>query len=256
MATKKDQTEISVMEVSQQKVDYCVLGTTPIILNRMSEKAKNELLFPTGRKSAAQKAQSLKHNPFQEFKDSPYRIPDENAQTLLAHLATAFKKAIAGTALDIPGATKAQISRLMWVEGEKLPIYGVPKLFMSVTRSADMNKTPDVRTRAIIPEWACRVTVTFATPMLKEQVVSNLLAAAGQIQGVGDWRPEKGSGTFGQFALVEESNEDFQRIISEGGRQAQIDAMERCEPYDIDTEELLSWFVAEADKRGFKEVVA
>jgi len=256
MATKKDQTEISVMEVSQQKVDYCVLGTTPIILNRMSEKVKNELLFPKGRKSSAERARSLKHNPFQEFKDSPYRLSDESAPTLLAHLATAFKKAIAGTALDIPGATKAQLSRLMWVEGEKVPLYGIPKLFMSVTRSADMNKTPDVRTRAIIPEWACYLTVSFATPMLKETVVSNLLAAAGQIQGVGDWRPEKGSGTFGQFALVEESNKDFQRILKEGNRQAQIDAMEACEPYDIDTEELLSWFVAEADSRGFKEVVA
>ena len=256
MATKKDQTEISVMEVSQQKVDYCILGSTPIILNRMSEKAKNELLFPKGRKSSAEKARSLKHNPFQEFKDSPYRLSDENAPTLLAHLATAFKKAIAGTALDIPGATKAQISRLMWVEGEKIALYGIPKLFMSVTRSADMNKTPDIRTRAIVPEWACRLTVSFATPMLKETVVSNLLAAAGQIQGVGDWRPEKGSGTFGQFALVEEENKDFQRILKEGGRAAQIAAMEAGEPYDIDTEELLSWFVAEADTRGFKEVVA
>lgn len=256
MATKKDQTEISVMEVSQQKVDYCVLGTTPIILNRMSEKAKNELLFPKGRKTSAEKARSLKHNPFQEFKDSPYRLPNDDAPTLIAHLATAFKKAIAGTALDIPGATKAQISRLMWVEGEKIPVYGIPKLFMSVTRSADMNKTPDVRTRAIVPEWACRLTVTFATPMLKEQVVSNLLAAAGQIQGVGDWRPEKGSGTFGQFSLVDESNADFQRIITEGGRQQQIAAMEACEPYDIDTEDLLSWFIKEADSRGFKEIVA
>lgn len=254
MATKKDQTEISVMEVTQQRVDYCVIGKTPIILNRMSEKAKNELLFPKGRKSPAEKARSLKHDPFAEFRNSPYRLPNDDDPTLLAHLATAFKKAIAGAALDIPGATKAQISRLMWVEGEKLPIYGIPKLFMSVTRSADMNKTPDIRTRAIIPEWAARVTISFSTPMLKETVVSNLFAAAGMIQGVGDWRNEKGSGTFGQFELVSEDDERFQRIVNEGGRQAQIKAMESAEPYDIDSEDLLSWFVAEADRRGFKDL--
>lgn len=254
MATKKDQVEISILEVTQETVEYCVLGKTPFICNRMSEKVKNELLFPKGRKSSAEKARTLKHNPFQEFKDSPYRLHDDGQPTLLAHLATAFKKAIAGTAVDIPGATRAQLSRLMWVEGEKIPLYGVPKMMMSITRSADMNKTPDVRTRAIIPEWACKVTVRFTTPMLKETVVSNLFAAGGLIQGVGDWRNEKGSGTFGQFELVREDDERFQRIMKEGARDAQIEAMENPEPYDVDSAELLSWFVDEADRRGFKEI--
>jgi hypothetical protein len=27
---------------------------------------------------------------------------------------------------------------------------------MTPVRSADMNRTPDVRTRAILPEWACK----------------------------------------------------------------------------------------------------
>lgn len=254
MATKKDQVEISILEVTQETIEYCVLGKTPFICNRMSEKVKNTLLFPKGRKTTAEKARTMKHNPFQEFRDSPYRLADEKAPTLLAHLATAFKRAIAGTALDIPGATKAQLSRLMWVEGEKTPLYGIPKLHMSVTRSADMNKTPDVRTRAIIPEWACKVTVRYTTPMLKEAVVSNLFAAAGLIQGVGDWRNEKGSGTFGQFELVAEDDPRFQRVLKEGDRAAQTAAMEKPECYDADTEELLSWFVAEADRRGFKEI--
>ena len=125
---------------------------------------------------------------------------------------------------------------------------------MSVTRSADFNKTPDVRTRAIIPAWACRVTVRFTTPMLKETVVSNLFAAAGLIQGVGDWRNEKGSGTYGQFTLVKPDDPEFRRIVKEGGRNAQIKAMDNPECYDMDSEELLSWFVAEADRRGFNEI--
>jgi hypothetical protein len=187
-----------------------------------------------------------------EFRDSPYRLHDENEPTLLAHLATAFKRAIANTAVDIPGAKKAQMGRLMWVEGEKIPLYGIPKMHMSVTRSADMNKTPDVRTRCIIPEWAARITVTFTVPLLKEPVVSNLLAAAGQIQGVGDWRPEKGSGTFGQFRLVSPDDPDFKRIVKEGGRKAQEKAIKDAEAYDPDTEELFAWFVSEAKQRGYK----
>lgn len=251
MATAK-QTEIQTISIKMERVHYCVLGTTPIILNRLAEKARHQLLMPSGRKTSAEKATMLKHNPYEEFESSPYKLTE--GDTLLAHLATAFKRAIAGTALDLPGAKKTQLSRLMWVEGEKVSLYGIPKLHMAITRSADINRTPDVRTRCILPEWAARVTVAFPVPILKETTVSNLFAAAGMIQGVGDWRPEKGSGTFGQFELVDEDNPDFQRIIKEGGRKAQIKAMGKAEPYDLETEELLAWFVEEADRRGHKGI--
>jgi len=255
MATKNQTTEISTIEIKMERVTYCVLGTTPILLNRLAEKARHQLLLPSGRKTAAEKATNLKHNPYEEFQSSPYRLLEDGSPTLLAHLATAFKKAIASTALDIPGAKKAQLSRLMWVEGEKVPIYGLPELHMTITRSADMARTPDVRTRCVVPEWAAYVTVAFPIPILKETVVSNLFAAAGMIQGVGDWRPEKGSGTFGQFELVSEDDPRFQSILATGGRTAQIAAMEEARPYDHETEELFSWFVSEAKSRGFKELV-
>lgn len=255
MATKKtDQTEISTIEIKMERVTYCVIGTMPIILNRLAEKARHQLLLPAGRKTSAEKASSLKHNPFEEFRNSPHTLREDGAPTYLAHLSTAFKKAIASTALDIPGAKKAQLSRLMWVEGEKVPIYGIPKLHMAITRSADMAKTPDVRTRCIVPEWATQVTVAFPVPILKETTVSNLFAAAGMIQGVGDWRPEKGSGTFGQFELCSPDDPRYLSIIESGGREAQLAAMDAAEPYDHDTEDLLSWFVVEADRRGFKGV--
>src|SRR5690606_32985291 len=104
---------------------------------------------PKGRKTAAEKASSLKHDPLQEFADSPYIDEDESAPTYLQHLSSAFKNALKGAALDLPGANKSQIGRLTWVNGERVGIYGVPQIFCSVTRSADMNRTPDVRTRAI-----------------------------------------------------------------------------------------------------------
>lgn len=254
MATKKTTTdEISILKITQEKVTYAILGKTPFICNSMSNKVREELLLPKGRKSAAERAGSLKHNPIEEFNTSPYKLP-EGSPTLIAHLATAFKKAIASTALDIPGSTKAQLSRLLWVDGEKIPLYGIPKLLMSVVRSADINKTPDVRTRAIIPEWACFVTVTYVTPIMKEQIVSNLFAAAGMIQGAGDWRPQKGSGTYGQFEIVNADDKKFKEIVSKGGRKAQIEGMKKAEPYDLETEELLSWFFDESKRRGFKEV--
>lgn len=253
MAGKKE-TEIDVLKVDHGRLDFCVLGTTPLILNRMSEKALHQLLMPSGRKTTAEKASTMKHNPMEEFQASPYTDEDESAPTFIQHLSSAFKGAIKSAALDIPGSSKAQIGRLTWVNGERVAIYGIPKLFMSVTRSADINKTPDVRTRAIVPEWACYVSVSFVKPLLREQGVANLLASAGIMQGVGDWRPGKGSGTYGQFELVDANDKRFNQIVKHGGRGPQMAAMDEPECYDAESRELLSWFDVEARRRGFKAV--
>lgn len=250
----KAETSIDILTVDHGQLDFCILGTTPIILNRMSEKALRELLMPKGKKTAADKASSLKHDPMAEFKASPYTDPDESAATLLQHLSSAFKGALKSAALDLPGANKSQIGRLTWVNGERVSIYGVPQMLMSVTRSADMSRTPDVRTRAIVPKWACRVSVSFVQPLLREQAVANLLASAGITQGVGDWRPGKGSGTYGQFTLVSQDDPAFLHVIEHGGRKAQESAMESPAFYDRETEELYEWFQVESKRRGFKAV--
>jgi hypothetical protein len=252
MAGKKDSGEISILEVAKGSLDVCILGSTPVILSRMSEKAKHELLFPKGRKSAAEKASSLKHNPYEEFRAAPYTV--DEGPTLLAGLSTWFKQSMRGAAVDIPGSSKAQIGRTVWVNGEKVALYGIPKLFMSITRSADINKTPDVRTRAIVPQWACFLNISFIVPLIKEQVVVNLLAAAGLMQGVGDWRPQKGSATYGQFEIVSMDDKRFQSIVKNGGRAVQTKAMEDAECYDSETAELLGWFDVETKRRGFKVV--
>lgn len=255
MATKKNtsqETSVDILEVERGTLDVCVLGTSPIILNRMSEKAKRELLMPKGRKTAVEKATSLKHNPMEEYQASAYTVP--SGDTLLAVLATSFKGAMATAALDLPGAKKAQIGRLTYVNGDRVGLYGIPQLFMSVTRSADMNKTPDVRTRAIVPEWACRLSITFIKPLMRPQAVMNLLAAAGMSIGVGDWRPEKGKGNYGQFAIVDASDAKFKEILKRGTRAAQIKALDAPECYDDETTSLLSWFDDERQKRSLRGV--
>ena len=254
-AKKKEQVQIDVHEIVTGELDICILGTMPFICNRVSEKAKRELLFPGKKKTAATKAVTLKHDPIQEFRASPYTSENPKDPTLLQILAVSFKRAMMGAALDTPGTKKAQIGRLVWVRTERVALYGVPQLFMSITRSADMNRTPDVRTRAILPEWCCRISIQYAMPMLTTKAVGNLLASAGLLQGVGDWRNEKGSGTYGQFICVPETNKDFRRIMKAGGRKVQVKALKNPEAYDRETAELLEWFHKEIDNRGLRAVI-
>jgi hypothetical protein len=241
---------INISEIETETIDVLIRGTRPMILNRLSEKAKHDLLLGTQRKTAADKAANLKHVPVNEFQASPYRIYDDNAPTLIGQPASCFKGAMLTAALRVPGAKKTEIGQCLWVQGDLVPIYGIPQLFMAITRSADINRTPDVRTRAILPMWAAKISVTFTKPMLNETSVINLLSAAGQVSGIGDWRPEKGKGTYGQFVLVNQDDEMFDGIVQYGGREEQIAAMALAKPYNQDTEELLSWFDEEVTRRG------
>lgn len=249
---KPKSVEVAVGKVQKEAVRVAVVGTSPLICNRMSEKARRELLLPAGRKNAAEKAARAKHVPVEEYQASPYRIDEEAAPTLLALVASSFKGAMRTAALDLPGTSKAQIGRLVYVEGELVPVYGEPFLFMSVTRSADINKTPDVRTRAILPKWAVALEISFVTPIVKPEAVLNLLVAAGITSGVGDWRPEKGKGDYGQFRVTTEDDPEFQEITAAGGREVQKKAMDEPKCYDAETQELLSWYDVEAKRRGFK----
>lgn len=257
MAAKKknEAQEINVVKVDRGQVNFCILGRTPIILNRMSQKAMKELLFPA-KKTRASRALNLKHIPFEEYNDSPYKSAGDDSPTLIEHLASSFKASMRGAALDIDGVAKSEIGRLTWVEGDRVSIYGVPQMFMSIVRQAGINKTPDVRTRAIIPEWACYLTVYYVKPKLNATAVTNLLIAAGLTQGVGDWRNEKGSGSYGAFDIVSHDDETFQRIIKTGGREAQVDAMANPSFYDEETAELYTWFQEELVARGKEEQVA
>lgn len=254
MAKDKATTEegVDILKVTTERVTFCIVGNTPFVFNAMSAKVKGGLLTGTVSKTKMERQSSIKHDPLEEYRSSPYRSRDDESPSLLVFPAAGFKRAMASAALELPGVNKAQIGRLCWAEGFHVPIFGIPQLYMSVVRSADMKRTPDIRSRAILPEWATRVTVNYVTPNLRRQPVVNLMASAGIFIGVGDGRPEKGALNFGQFEIVDEDDDRFQRIIKGGGRKPQLAALEKPTYFDAETEELMEWHGAETKRRGFK----
>lgn len=258
MATKKkDETtvtaeSIDVVEVVQNSIEVCVVGTRPLMHNRLAQKAQRQLLMPSGRKTAVEKALTLKHEPIKEFQASPHTLPSESAPTLLALPSAAFKRAMATAALDLPGTKKAQIGRLTYVDGDYVPVYGHVLISAMAVRMSDIARTPDIRFRAIMPRWAARLSVTYVEPLIRSQAVLRLLAAAGVACGVGDGRVEKGALTFGLFRIVSPSDPEFKEIVKTGGRAAQVEAMRVAEPYDEETSELVAWYDEELARRRQK----
>jgi len=244
---KKDDT-LFIAAPQTRPVTFYIKGITPLIFNAPSQKAKHELLLPK-RKTAADRAANLKHDPLAEYRASAYRHKDDTHPTRLFFPCGGWKKAMMTAALETGNASKASIARLMWIEDYNVDIFGTPKLFMAMTRSADINKTPDIRTRAIVDQWCAKLSIRFIIPKLNEQVVGNLLAGAGLMVAIGDWRQEKGSSNHGQFELLPDEaafNEMAARI---GGREQQDAALENPAMFDVDTEEMYTWYVEEVSRR-------
>jgi len=249
MQKKQDSGEIIIEPIKVGTADVWVKGISPLIYNAMSAKARHDLLLPAGRKSTAEKAQTLKHDPPSEYRNSVYKRDGDGA-TRLVFPATAFKNAAVGVIRHIPncGTNMTAMRQLLWVVGDLVDVYGAPKLLMSVVRSADMNKTPDIRTRAILTEWCCCVRVRFVMPTLNETTLARLFDAAGLVIGVGDFRQEKGKGNYGQFQIAEKA--DCADIIAAGGIGAQDKALSDPECYDTESASLMAWYEDERKRRG------
>lgn len=245
MKSKKSpepKTAIDIVKISFGRLVYHVLGTTPLVINQLAEKARHELLFPALKKNSAGRATSLKHHPIEEFRSSLYQTELDSAPTRVFFPGSAFASVVADTAVDIPGSSRAQIERLTKVTTQNISIYGLPRLFMEPVRTAGPNKTPDIRTRALLPEWCCQVEMTYVRGLITERSITNLFAAGGVIGGVGDGRRKMG---FGSFSLVAPDNKDFLRIMKTQGRIAQDKAIQAAEPWNARSAELLSWFKLE-----------
>ena len=241
---------LETIEVEPLKVGRMTVwlkGQTPLICNRMAAKAMRSLLMPSGRKTKAEKEQNLKHDPMTEFRNS-MDLRKDDGPTRIVFPAPAVKGSMASAALETKGTSKAQIGRLVWVSGYSIDVYGVPQLLMSVVRSADMNHTPDVRTRAILAEWCMPVTICFVQPQLNETTIAQLLSNGGIIVGLGDFRQEKGKGNYGQYSVATEA--ECKGIVAAGGRKAQDKALADVTCFDDASAELLAWYTAELKRLG------
>ena len=177
MAAKKTSDAISIPVIKQGPIKIRLIGQTTMYFNSMSAKATRDLLVGAGRKTAAEKKE-IKHNPEQEFADSMH--PQPEGDPLLCFPAAGVKGAMATAALEPAGVNKTSVNRLIFLPQTNINIWGKPYLKIDVVRSADMNRTPDMRTRAYLPNWCAEVEIRFATPNFSARSISSLLQNAGQ----------------------------------------------------------------------------
>lgn len=247
---RKQEEEIQIPVLQQGVATLRVIGVTPLFQNRMAKKAQETLLVGGRKKTSTEKRTQIKHDPLSEYRNS-VELMNDDSPTAVGLKVVAFKKGMCTAALETAGITKSSAQRLLFLPGEYAPLYGVPQLRMDVVRSADINKTPDIRTRAFFPVWGAELEVRYITPQLSMSGVLAMLCNAGVLAGIGDNRQEKGNGSFGSFRVISDTQEDAEwtALVKHGGRAAQLAALKDPQMADERTEELLAFHAEEVERR-------
>lgn len=241
--------EIQITPLKRGSVKLRIIGTQPLFQNRMANKVKEGLLVGTRKKTKAER-QEIKHDPLLEFRSSAEIV--QGGPTALGLRVVAVKAAMCTAALETAGITKTSAQRLLFMPGDFVPLYGTPQLRMDVVRSADINRTPDVRSRAFLPKWGAEIEIHYIVPQLSVTSVVTLLCNAGVLIGVGDFRQEKGKGGFGSFRVLGEGEKDaeWDDLVKNHGRKAQEPALDDPDYADRDTEDLMRFYAGEVSRRA------
>ena len=204
MAEKKDEPEAMLVEIDRidaETIKVPIVGVTPLIVNRFSEKAKKQMLDAM---QGAKKPKVAK-DPEAEYEASLYRFKGDEGYGIPA---VAFKKAMVGaTRLFGKDVSMVLVRQTVFVHGEPgddgqplVRIIGEPRMREDVVTVGRGGH--DLRYRGEFREWRAVVSITYVQASFTRGSVLTLLDAAGLGVGVGEWRPER-SGDFGQFKIDE-----------------------------------------------------
>lgn len=182
-----------------------IIGTTPLIVHRFSEKAKAMLSSKKTEGVGASRKMRELVDPEVEADAGSYLLEDGSQGLPL----TALKKAIVGGAhkdLGLP-KTVVQSSLFLFADGYEQRD-GSPLIRInapSYRTREDMvrvgNDASDVRWRREYPAgWTATVRIQFDSAKLNASNIVNLIERAGFGVGLCEWRPERG-GEFGRFAV-------------------------------------------------------
>lgn len=207
MAAKSNETVI-IPAINIQYASITVIGDSPLIVHKWSEKAKKEILDKQMKK-AKTKGHDAK-DPVRDFIDSLYWLdgePEEKTEE-------GFSKAIQnGARFGFPSvAFKASAVAAGYRSGvtkNLVSMYGafhIDEEFVEINGTPDMREdmckvgmgVADIRYRGEFKEWSATFQVKYNASAISLEQLVNLFNLGGFACGLGEWRIEKG-GSYGAY---------------------------------------------------------
>lgn len=187
--------------IGMETIEVPIIGLTPLIVHRWSEKARRQMLDAQQGKKRVKEIR----DPQADYLESFYRIATDDGEQY-GFPTLAFKAATTGAARFYDKAvTMTNLRQMLFFRGvmtkadqqQLVPIVGEPHMREDVVR---VGMGTDLRYRGEFSEWSTTLTITYITSTLSRSSVLSLVDAGGMGVGVGEWRPEK-KGEFGTYAV-------------------------------------------------------
>lgn len=203
--SSKTTTAIELPRLAIETIQIPIIGDSPLIVHKFSEKAKKQMLDKQMKKASVGKEAK---DPWRDFVESMYWLdgmpenPTEEDVTKgrFGFPAVGFKAAAVTACTSIGSITKVAARQAFHVEGEFIEIQGnAPSMREDIARVG--MGTADLRYRGEFDPWKAVLTVKYNANLLSAAQVVNLFETAGFAVGVGEWRPER-DGPYGRFHVA------------------------------------------------------
>jgi hypothetical protein len=203
LAPGEETITIPALELSQARIT--LIGDTPLISHRWSEKAKKEMLDKQMKR--AKQGKEAK-NPWGDYLDSlywlserPKNIPEGDFSAIkkaaFGFPAVAFKAAAINACSHVADVTKVAARGVFHINSEYVTIDGdYPEPREDMVRVG--MGTADIRYRGEFKNWTVTFEIRYNRRVMSLEQIFNLFNTAGFAIGVGEWRPQK-NGQFGMF---------------------------------------------------------
>jgi hypothetical protein len=186
---------IKIPKIAIGHLEITLVGDSPLICHKWSEKAKKEMLDK--QMKAATEGKAAK-DPQRDYEESLYVLPGGGGYGFPC---VAFKDAAVSACRFSEGITMTIARGAFHVVGELAKIDGEPSMREDMVRIG--MGTADIRYRGQFEKWRVTVMITYNKSALSPQQIVNLFKIAGFGVGVGEWRPEK-NGSYGRFHVAGE----------------------------------------------------
>jgi hypothetical protein len=192
--------KVEVMEFNIRDVVIPIVGISPLIVHKWSEKAKREM-----QDKQAGKAKNKKHDirePEQDYEQAKHVSPQGWEGFPAAGFKAAMTRGAKMTGMVMKDTQTAffvkadcELTQLVRIKGESRLRTDMVRVGMG---------SADIRYRPEYPEWSADLHVEFNEGVVSLDQIYQIVKAAGYGCGVGEMRPEKTKFNYGRFQLGQE----------------------------------------------------
>ena len=184
---------VSIKEPNIMLVTFSLIGTAPLVMNKFSRKAREQM---RATQVAGSQAKSKRKHESKDFDECYEGAIHKSEDGWIGIPAASFRSAMID-ACRLVGFKMTLAKQAVFIvadgldadEGTPLVRFDAdePERFEAITRVS--NGQPDVRIRPMWRRWNLELTVKYDADVFSKNDIANLLARAGLQVGVGEGRP-------------------------------------------------------------------